>query len=288
MMSIRRMAAWLVAVILFAQCAPALAEGVLTLPRSIKAIEDEAFCGSKAVSSVALPEGIETIGKRAFADSTLTKINLPVSLTYIADDALEGCASVAVDAEEGSYAYEWAAARGFIGEGTPENSLEMTAVNVESSGKIRISWEAVEGAAVYKVMRGDSKNGTFTRLASTASTELTNTSAEVGKEYFYYVVALGEDNAELARSMTVSCVCALPRPALTVSGVDKTGKIRLDWEAVVGASGYEVIRSEDELEDAYYQATAEEHAGLCQGAGPDRRKCAAGKAVLLPREGAAG
>ena len=66
----------------------------LVLPHTIKAIESEAFL-SIAVEEIVLPEGIESIGSRAFADSTALKlINLPASLTSIAADAFEGSENV--------------------------------------------------------------------------------------------------------------------------------------------------------------------------------------------------
>ena len=52
----------------------------LTLPADTKVIEEEAFYGDTSLDEVVLPEGIERIGERAFANSSLRKINLPDSL----------------------------------------------------------------------------------------------------------------------------------------------------------------------------------------------------------------
>ena len=64
---------------------------VLTLPEGFRAVEDEAFAGLAAVTGLVIPEGMESVGSRAFADSGLTEITLPATLTAIADDAFAYC-----------------------------------------------------------------------------------------------------------------------------------------------------------------------------------------------------
>lgn len=86
----------------------------LTLPAGLRVIEAEAFCGNTSISRVVVPEGATTIEARAFADSSLTEIILPSTLTSIADSAFDGCGEFTVSAEEGSYAYEWAVGKGYI------------------------------------------------------------------------------------------------------------------------------------------------------------------------------
>ena len=96
-------------------CAPALADGsLLILPLSVKVIEAEAFAGDSSLDEVRLPYGVETIGPRAFAGSSLRAIHLPASLTSIADDAFDGPDKVFITAPEGSYAHAWALANGYL------------------------------------------------------------------------------------------------------------------------------------------------------------------------------
>lgn len=85
----------------------------LTLPRSIRVIEEEAFAGNTALDEVVIPEGLESIGPRAFADSSVKSVELPASVTDIAEDAFWS-SSPAVTAIKDSYAWRWAAARGMI------------------------------------------------------------------------------------------------------------------------------------------------------------------------------
>ena len=60
---------------------------LLTIPASVLRIDEEAFFGDTSLDEVVLPEGIESIGNRAFAGSSIKRVYLPASLTEIAEDA---------------------------------------------------------------------------------------------------------------------------------------------------------------------------------------------------------
>ena len=95
---------------------------VLELPGDLKAIEAQAFMGDTSLDEVVLPEGLERIGRQAFADSTLRAVNLPASLVTIADDAFD--LGVAVTAEPGTAAWQWAVTHGFIAAESPAEWFE--------------------------------------------------------------------------------------------------------------------------------------------------------------------
>lgn len=86
----------------------------LRLPSSTRIIESEAFAGLKTARTIELPDGIQEIRSCAFANSSITTINLPSSLSFIADDAFKNCPLESVYAAEGSYAYNWALTKGYI------------------------------------------------------------------------------------------------------------------------------------------------------------------------------
>ena len=117
--------------------------------------------------------------------------------------------------------------------------------NVASTGKPKLSWKAVAGAKSYKVYRSADGGKSYTLLKTVTGTSLTNTRTEVGKAYSYYVVAVNANGKESAKSSTVTCVCALPRPLVKVSNVASSGKPKLTWEKVTGAKSYSVYRSAD-------------------------------------------
>ena len=85
-----------------------------TLPLNLTVIEEEAFTGL-SMTVVKCPEGLETIGGRAFADcSGLTQICIPATVTSIASDAFSGCSSdLMIFGEAGSKAEEFANTKGY-------------------------------------------------------------------------------------------------------------------------------------------------------------------------------
>ncbi len=110
---IQRLISWILTLsLIFSISAQAWAD-TLTLPSSIKEIEEEAFLNADSLDEVVVPEGALSIGSRAFASSGVKKISLPESLSYIADDAFWDT-NPTVSAIKGSYAYRWAAAHDLI------------------------------------------------------------------------------------------------------------------------------------------------------------------------------
>ena len=127
----------------------------------------------------------------------------------------------------------------------PVGTPVITASNVVSSGKVKLTWEAVSGANAYKVYRADSKDGSYTLMKTvTDGTSYVNTTAEAGKAYWYKVKAV---NTDLGLSGQFSAVksrtCDLPQPVVTGTHDAATGKNKITWKAVDGAKEYKVYRS---------------------------------------------
>lgn len=57
---------------------------------------------------------------------------------------------------------------------------KVKATNVLSSGKIKLTWNEIEGAKEYKIYRATSKNGKYTLMKTVTGTSYTNTSAKAG------------------------------------------------------------------------------------------------------------
>ena len=87
------------------------AEDVFVLPKELQCIEDEAFYGITSLHEVVLAEGVLSIDQKAFAFSSITRIHLPASIEYIADDAFLECHLEFVKAE-GDYGKKWCADHG--------------------------------------------------------------------------------------------------------------------------------------------------------------------------------
>lgn len=60
------------------------------IPNLVKEIEEGAFKGFENLKEVVLNEGIERIGKNAFSGTNIESINIPNSIKYLGDSALNG------------------------------------------------------------------------------------------------------------------------------------------------------------------------------------------------------
>ena len=86
----------------------------MILPADLITIEEESF-ENCAFYSIEIPEGVQTIKTRAFADSkTLRRISIPESVSYIEADAFDGTTCLVVYCESGSYASQYAKNKGFM------------------------------------------------------------------------------------------------------------------------------------------------------------------------------
>ena len=145
----RNLLALVLALLLVSPDLAVLAEEIaaLRLPSSLKVIEEEAFYGDTSIGKVIVPEGATEIGERAFANSSLTEINLPDTLTSIADTAFEGLTDVTVTANEGSWAYGWATDKGYI----TASGFDLASLFVDAGRIVKRNgsayWEAVPGTS---------------------------------------------------------------------------------------------------------------------------------------------
>ena len=83
------------------------AQGQTILSERITEIRAEAFRGDTSLTHLTLPEGILSIGERAFADSGLREIILPHTLEAIADNAFENCEGLIALVSANSYAHQY-------------------------------------------------------------------------------------------------------------------------------------------------------------------------------------
>ena len=198
----------LLAFLLFLKPASA---GTLVLPGNTKVIEEEAFLGDTSLAEVVLPEGIEEIGSRAFAESSLVSIRLPESLVQIADDALEK--GVQVAAEAGTYAYAWAVRNGFLR--PDESPLQDFTFSANGDGTCTVT--GYTGADASVVIPGRNADGLPVRAIGDQAFEgctgmvqvtLPDTAAEIGSRAFAGCTGLKEirlsENTESIGSLAFS------------------------------------------------------------------------------------
>ena len=121
-----------------------------------------------------------------------------------------------------------------------------------SSGKPKISWSKVDGATKYYVYRStDGKN--YSLLITTEKTSVTNTKATIGTTYYYKVRAVRADGVKSGYSNVKSIKCVPAAPTVSISR--SSGKAKLSWNAVSGATKYWIYRSTDGKNYKYYTYT---------------------------------
>ena len=222
------------------------------------------------MASLTIGNSVTNIGPRAFSDcSALTSITFPASVTFIDSNAFEGCAAVTEVTFLGnapsieSSAFDGVTATAYypandatwtsdvmrnysgtitwIPYGAEEVQPDAPTVkigNVASSGKVKVTWDKVEGAVEYQIYRATAKDGPYKLIKTATSTTFVNTSAKAGTTYYYYVVAVDADGNVSENSNIVSRTCDLAQPVISVSNVASTGKVKISWNAVDGATGY--------------------------------------------------
>ena len=145
----------------------------LTMPAALRIIGERAYYGDTSISRVVLPDGIKEIRARAFANSSLSEINLPASLTYIDDTAFDGPDKVTVIAAEGTYAYYWAVENGYIIEEEPLFSID--SISCSKNGVIpvgeKVFWSIQTSNSVGEVLYSYKvqKNGEIVKQQASSS-----------------------------------------------------------------------------------------------------------------------
>lgn len=86
---------------------------VITLPAILTEVEEETLMGIRT-QQIVVPDGVDAIGSKAFAQiSDLVLVLLPDSITFIADDALQGdMYAVVYCSEDNTYVIGWCEANG--------------------------------------------------------------------------------------------------------------------------------------------------------------------------------
>ena len=136
---------------------------------------------------------------------------------------------------------------------TDPNYIAAPALSITtSSGKPKLSWNAVDGAVKYWIYRStDGKN--FKYYDSTTKTSYTNKSTSIGTTYYYKVKAVNSDNAASAYSVAKSIQCKPAAPSVSIYRTN--GKPQLKWNAVTGATKYWIYRSTDGVNFKYFDST---------------------------------
>ncbi len=122
----------------------------------------------------------------------------------------------------------------------------VTGEHEPETGVVALSWNPVEGAVEYDILRTASPEEEGLWLDTTRSTTWRDYSGAIGTRYSYTVRAVAADAAATSvPSAALELFRALPSPVITVSNHSTKGRVKISWEAVSGARGYQVFRASD-------------------------------------------
>jgi|GEM_PF-5936859 len=190
--SLRRLLAIFLILTLLSAYVCTIAEAVttLTLPSGLKIIEEEAFCGNLSIRKVIVPEGAAEIRSKAFAGSSLAALELPGTLTYIAEDAFESCGVLTIYGVEGSTAQLYAEKNDIdfcaIGISLPVPSI--TKIENWDTDQVRIEWNEVEGTDgvfLYRSTSADFSKDTVKVLVDGDQNSCVDSELIAGMTYYF-------------------------------------------------------------------------------------------------------
>ena len=118
-------------------------------------------------------------------------------------------------------------------------------VPVGAVSEIDLTWSAAARATSYRVLRAARSGGPYQLVSSPSGTSFADTGLAAATHFFYAVRAVN-DAGRSARSAEAGAT-TLPLAPAAPSGIAasalSSSSIRVSWDAVAGADGYEVLRS---------------------------------------------
>src|SRR5437588_11558461 len=110
--------------------------------------------------------------------------------------------------------------------------------------QLTLSWNSLPGATAYNVKRSTTSGSYYVTLTTVTGTNFTNTGLVNGTTYYYVVTAVGSGGPS-SNSAELAAAPFGPPPAPTglVAGPDSYVGVSLSWNAVSGATSYNVKRS---------------------------------------------
>lgn len=198
-----------------------------------------------------------TIGETEKADRYEIWRRKGTSGSYIKIDKVEKRTYQDVSAETG-YKYYYKVKALYDADGSANSKMSsvvskickleqpiITTSNEASSGKIKISWNKVDGAVKYRIYRRFVTAANSELIKTTSQTYYVDNNASEGSKYYYSVTAIAQDSsANSAISGEKLCLCRFESPNVKISNDAKTGKIKLKWQAISSVVNFKIYRSD--------------------------------------------
>ena len=232
----------------------------ITIPNSVTSIQYGSFRECYSLKSAVIPNSVTSIQYGTFRGcGSLASVSVPASVKKIVEGAFFACGSLKDVYYSGSSA-QWKSVEidkngndALIKAKLHCSPIGVPTIKITTSaGKPKISWNKIDGAKKYKIYRStDGEN--YKYLTYTTKTSYTNTKATIGTKYYYKVTAVNAGGTESAYSNIKSIKCVPATPTVSISR--SSGKAKLSWKAVTGATKYYIYRSTDGKTYKYYTYT---------------------------------
>ncbi len=141
---------------------------------------------------------------------------------------------------------------GALSEYSAYEMIELEAIAVpeitdisDVDGAVKLTWSKVDRATSYRIFRADTATGSKTLLKAVTTTSYTDTTAEIGKTYYYFVKAYNSSAGALSEYSAYEMIelVAIDAPEITsIAEVD--GAVKLTWSEVDNATSYRVFRAD--------------------------------------------
>lgn len=121
-------------------------------------------------------------------------------------------------------------------------------ISSTTSSSIKLSWSKVSNADGYRIYRSTSKNGTYTKIkdiTKNSTLNYTNSNLYSNKKYYYKIKSFKTSKGKKYYSYYSDIIkgeTKLSTPTVKLS-TPKSKSIKVSWNKIPGAKGYEVYRA---------------------------------------------
>lgn len=124
-------------------------------------------------------------------------------------------------------------------------SAAVTALESPGATSMRLSWSSGPGAQGYEVWYAKASSGPWLLARTTQERTYTRTYLTPGERCWFKVRAYKMEGTEKIRGAFSAAVSGAPlgRPSITSSYAAGTARVCLAWDAVPGATGYQILAS---------------------------------------------